>query len=229
MDRRVSTGRRAGLDYGQRVRGSDELQRRTTHSGELHGLRRRAANSGDERQRTSDERGVLEGEANSSRQEWGGSAAFYREQEGRRKGHWWSSSVLPFPARNGRRNGRRERKNKSPLTRWINHAHKRTDGGFSNGHAGSSGVSASDSAVRAESVTRGSSRASGSRGCARGRQSAAERARRGRLHARGQRVGERSGEGERKQRGEREWSGGGREELGEREWEREKRERERET
>jgi hypothetical protein len=182
MDRRVSTGRRAGLDYGQRVRGSDELQRRTTHSGELHGLRRRAANSGDERQRTSDERGVLEGEANSSRQEWGGSAAFYREQEGRRKGHWWSSSVLPFPARNGRRNGRRERKNKSPLTRWINHAHKRTDGGFSNGHAGSSGVSASGSAVRAESVTRGSSRASGSCGCARSCLASAreaERARRG--------------------------------------------------
>jgi hypothetical protein len=44
--------------------------------------------SGDERQTpatngngTSDERGVLEGEANSSRQEWGGSAAFYRERE----------------------------------------------------------------------------------------------------------------------------------------------------
>jgi hypothetical protein len=83
---------------------------------------------------------VLEREANSSRQEWGGSAAFYREQEGRRKGHWWSSRVLPFPARNGRRNGRRERKNKSPLTRWINHAHKRTDGGFSNGQRGSRGV-----------------------------------------------------------------------------------------
>ena len=61
--------RRAGLDYGQLVRGSGELRRRTAHSG-------------DERQRTSDERGVLEGEANSSRQEWGGSAAFYREQEG---------------------------------------------------------------------------------------------------------------------------------------------------
>ena len=71
MDRRVSTGRRAGLDYGQRVRGSGELRRRTAHSG-------------DERQRTSDERGVLEGEANSSRQEWGGSAVpFYREREGR--------------------------------------------------------------------------------------------------------------------------------------------------
>jgi hypothetical protein len=125
---------------------------------------------------------VLEREANSSRQEWGGSAAFYREQEGRRKGHWWSSSVLPFPPRNGRRNGRRERKNKSPLTRWINHAHKRTDGGFSNGHAGSSGVSASGSAVRAESVTRGSSRASGSCGCARSCLASAreaERARRG--------------------------------------------------
>ena len=70
-DRRVSAGRRAGLDYGQLVRGSGELRRRTAHSG-------------DERQRTSDERGVLEGEANSSRQEWGGSAAFYREREGRR-------------------------------------------------------------------------------------------------------------------------------------------------
>ena len=43
MDRRVSAGRRAGLDYGQRVRGSGELRRRTTHSGELHGLRRRMA------------------------------------------------------------------------------------------------------------------------------------------------------------------------------------------
>jgi hypothetical protein len=68
-DRRISAGRRARLDYGQLVRGSGELRRRTAHSG-------------DERQRTSDERGVLEGEANSSRQEWGGSAAFYREQEG---------------------------------------------------------------------------------------------------------------------------------------------------
>jgi hypothetical protein len=46
--------------------------------------------SGDERQTpatngngTSDERGVLEREANSSRQEWGGSAVpFYREREG---------------------------------------------------------------------------------------------------------------------------------------------------
>jgi hypothetical protein len=28
---------------------------------------------------------VLEREANSSRQEWGGSAAFYREREGRRR------------------------------------------------------------------------------------------------------------------------------------------------
>jgi hypothetical protein len=63
--------RRAGLDYGQLVRGSGELRRRTAHSG-------------DERQRTSDERGVLEGEANSSRQEWRGSAVpFYREREGR--------------------------------------------------------------------------------------------------------------------------------------------------
>jgi len=71
MDRRISAGRRAGLDYGQLVRGSGELRRRTAHSG-------------DERQRTSDERGVLEGEANSSRQEWGGSAVpFYREREGR--------------------------------------------------------------------------------------------------------------------------------------------------
>jgi hypothetical protein len=49
--------------------------------------------SGDERQTpatngndTSDERGVLEREANSSRQEWGGSAVpFYREREGRRE------------------------------------------------------------------------------------------------------------------------------------------------
>jgi hypothetical protein len=49
MDRRVSVGRRAGLDYGQRVRGSGELRRRTAHSGELHRLRQRAANSGDER------------------------------------------------------------------------------------------------------------------------------------------------------------------------------------
>jgi hypothetical protein len=64
------------------VRGSDELRRRTAHSGELHGLRRRAANSGDERQHTSDERGVLEGEANSSRQEWGGSAVPFIESRG---------------------------------------------------------------------------------------------------------------------------------------------------
>jgi hypothetical protein len=63
--------RRAGLDYGQLVRGSGELRRRTAHSG-------------DERQHTSDERRVLEGEANSSRQEWRGSAVpFYREREGR--------------------------------------------------------------------------------------------------------------------------------------------------
>ena len=62
-DRRVSAGRSAGLDYGRRVCRSGELRRRTAHSG-------------DERQRTSDERGVLEGEANLSRQEWGGSAAF---------------------------------------------------------------------------------------------------------------------------------------------------------
>jgi hypothetical protein len=67
-DRRVSAGRRAGLDYGQLVRGSGELRRRTTTNGNG----------------TSDERGVLEGEATSSRQEWGGSAAFYREREGRR-------------------------------------------------------------------------------------------------------------------------------------------------
>jgi hypothetical protein len=44
-------------------------------------------NSDDERQRTSDERGVLEGEANSSRQEWGGSAVPFiesrRERESR--------------------------------------------------------------------------------------------------------------------------------------------------
>jgi hypothetical protein len=70
-------------------------------------LRRRTAHSGDERKCTSDERGVLEGEATSSRQEWGGSAVpFYREREGRgmvcqRRGndrclhgyHWWRSSL----------------------------------------------------------------------------------------------------------------------------------------
>jgi hypothetical protein len=91
IDRRVSVGRRAGLDYGQRVRGSGELRRRTAHSGELHGLRRQApATNGNG---TSDERGVLE--ANSSRQEWGGSAVpFYREREGRKgsaRGITWSS------------------------------------------------------------------------------------------------------------------------------------------
>jgi hypothetical protein len=80
MDQRVSAGRRAGLNYGQRVRGSGELRRRTAHSGELHGLRRRTATNGNG---TSDERGVLERETNSSREEWRGSAAFYREREGR--------------------------------------------------------------------------------------------------------------------------------------------------
>jgi hypothetical protein len=104
MDRRVSAGRRARLDYGRRVRGSSELRRRTAHSGEL-----RAPATNDNG--TSYERGVLERKANSSRQEGGGSAAFYREQEGRRKGHWWSSMVLLFPARNGRWNERREWKN----------------------------------------------------------------------------------------------------------------------
>jgi hypothetical protein len=78
MDRRVSAERRARLDYGRRVRGSGELRRRTTHSGELRAL----ATNGNG---TSYERGVLEREANSSRQKWGGSAAFYRMQEGRRK------------------------------------------------------------------------------------------------------------------------------------------------
>jgi hypothetical protein len=53
------------------------------------------ANYGDERRTplapatngngTSYERGVLEREVNSSRQEWGGSAAFYREQEGKER------------------------------------------------------------------------------------------------------------------------------------------------
>jgi hypothetical protein len=75
MDRRVSAGWRAGLDYGQRVCGSGELRRRTAHSGD-----ERPTNDGVE-QCTGDERGVLEREANSSREEWGGSAAFYRERE----------------------------------------------------------------------------------------------------------------------------------------------------
>ena len=61
--------RRAGLDYGQLVRGSGELRRTPLAP---------ATNDNG----TSYERGVLEREANSSRQEWGGSAAFYREQEG---------------------------------------------------------------------------------------------------------------------------------------------------
>jgi hypothetical protein len=34
-------GEKQGLDYGRRMRGSGELRRRTAHSGELHGLRRR--------------------------------------------------------------------------------------------------------------------------------------------------------------------------------------------
>jgi hypothetical protein len=59
MDRRVSVGRRAGLDYGQRVRGSGELRRRTAHSGELHGLRRRTATNDNVEQCTG-ERGELE-------------------------------------------------------------------------------------------------------------------------------------------------------------------------
>jgi hypothetical protein len=73
MDRRISAGRSAGLDYGRRVCRSGELRRRTAHSS-------------DERQRTSDERGVLEGEANSSRQEWGGSAVPFIESRGEKKG-----------------------------------------------------------------------------------------------------------------------------------------------
>jgi hypothetical protein len=45
---------------------------------------------------------VLEGEANSSRQEWGGSAAFYREQEGRGErtpgSDYWAPVVLQWPS-----------------------------------------------------------------------------------------------------------------------------------
>jgi hypothetical protein len=63
--------RRAGLDYGQLVRGSGELRRTPLAP---------ATNDNG----TSYERGVLEREANSSRQEWRGSAVpFYREREGR--------------------------------------------------------------------------------------------------------------------------------------------------
>jgi len=78
FDRVRPGGEKQGLDYGQRMRGSGELRRRTAHSGELHGLRRRTATNDNG---TSDERGVLERETNSSRGEWGGSAAFYRERE----------------------------------------------------------------------------------------------------------------------------------------------------
>jgi hypothetical protein len=60
------------------------------NSGDERHIPANSTGSGDERQTpatngngTSDEREVLEGEANSSRQEWGGSAAFYREREGR--------------------------------------------------------------------------------------------------------------------------------------------------
>jgi hypothetical protein len=60
-----------------------------TNSGDERHTPANSTGSGDERQTpatngngTSYERGVLEREANSSRQEWGGSAAFYREQEG---------------------------------------------------------------------------------------------------------------------------------------------------
>jgi hypothetical protein len=69
MDRHVLAERRARLDYGRRMHGSSELRRRTAHSGELHGLRRRTATNDNG---TSDERGVLEREASSSRKEWGG-------------------------------------------------------------------------------------------------------------------------------------------------------------
>jgi hypothetical protein len=57
-------------------------ERHTPANYGLRELRRRTTTNGNG---TSDERGVLEREANSSRQEWGGSAAFYRMQEGRRK------------------------------------------------------------------------------------------------------------------------------------------------
>ena len=54
------------------------------NSGDERRTPRAPATNGNVEQCTSDERGVLEGEANSSRQEWGGSAVpFYREREGR--------------------------------------------------------------------------------------------------------------------------------------------------
>jgi hypothetical protein len=79
MDRRVSGGRRAGLDYGQRVCGSGELRRRTT------------TNYGND---TSDERGVgRNGE---------GSAAFYRERERKSLPGSLNGELLSFMAINGK-------------------------------------------------------------------------------------------------------------------------------
>jgi hypothetical protein len=58
------------------------LRRTPATNGTLRRTPRAPATNG---KRTSDERGVLEGEANLSRQEWGGSAVpFYSEREGRR-------------------------------------------------------------------------------------------------------------------------------------------------
>jgi hypothetical protein len=79
---RVKKSRGSTTDGEYVAPATNDTLRRTPRAPATNGkLRRRTATNGNG---TSDEREVLEGEANSSRQEWEGSAVpFYREREGR--------------------------------------------------------------------------------------------------------------------------------------------------